>query len=320
MLSSYQRFLEGKSSEEELRQLFKDFGTTDEATLRVLIKEAFENTGTEYTSSQPDKFQGLFQKISDRIDDRPHHKKTFIVNWRIAASIAATLIIAGGYYLWSLSRPVEMKTVTAAYGKRVEVFLPDSSEVWLNSGSTLQYPVIFQGKTRLVTLKEGEAFFVVTHDAHKPFVVQTGKTNVSVLGTSFEIAAFTKEPETLITVSTGKVGVVPASSAQSTFLLPGERAILDKATNVIRTVKVDMADIAVWRQDRLLFDDQPLATVMASLERKYNVRIEIKNSRLLNEKVTMRLGNQPLDNVLTAISFSNHFTFKKINEQLIIVN
>lgn len=240
---------------------------------------------------------------------------------KIYWSAAAAVLIAAIGLFFTLFRPVQPRLLTAVVpnGKFITVTLPDSTKVWLNAGTTLQYPEQFKGATRSINLKEGEAYFEVVHSA-KPFIVHAKGTDVNVLGTSFEVVAFTKEWDTRVTVNTGKVGVIqPAVQAEAAFLLPGDRAIINKATHEIKKVHIDPADVAAWRSDRLIFEDQPLAEVLQSLERRYNVHIQIKNERLLSERVTMRLNNQPLDNVLTAISFSNHFSFKKINDQLVIV-
>jgi ferric-dicitrate binding protein FerR (iron transport regulator) len=317
----YQRFLEGESTEDELQLLFHHFGTSSEDDLRLLIRAELANDQTEINHDweHDAKMQHLYQGITRRIDRLPDHHKVVRI-WRIAASIAATLVIVSGYFLLHHSQTADLKTVYAAYGKRIEVLLPDSSKVWLNSGSTLQYPVAFNSANRTISLKDGEAYFEVIHDARKPFIVHAGGVDVNVLGTSFEISAFAKDKETKVTVSTGKVGVLqPTVNTPANFLLPGEREIINRITHQIQTVKVDLSDIAAWRNDRLIFDDEPIAEAMRTLERKYNVHIEIQNTHLLIEKISMRLNNQPLTDILTAISFANHFNYEKINDQLIVI-
>lgn len=259
--------------------------------------------------------------LTNRIDQE--QKALVVPFWRrpmfrAAASVAALLLLVSGYVLWKYSKPIEIRTVYAGYGKQLQVQLPDSSKIWLNAGTTITYPEEFKGSVRSVALKNGEAYFDVVHDSHKPFVVKTGGTNVTVLGTSFEISTFDKEAK--VTVRTGKVGVQLADLKKPpTFVLSGERVIVENASQTIRKTKIALSDIAVWREQRLIFDNQPLAEVMQSLERKYNVHIEIQNTHLLSEKVSMRLNNQPLTDVMTAISFANHFNYTRINEQLIVV-
>lgn len=242
----------------------------------------------------------------------------------IAAVIAGIIFLPLAYQyravINSWFHPLTYKIAMARQGERKILELSDGTKVWLNSGTTLKYPASFDGDTRKITLKSGEAFFEVAHDAHKAFIVNANGADVQVLGTSFEVSAFDQDQEMKVTVSTGKVGVMPAAVHQpATFLLPGDRAIIDRIHHTLHLVHVDTADIAAWRSNRLVFADQPLPEVFASLERKYNVHIQIESNRLFTEKVTMRLNNQPIDNVLTALSFANHFKYQKINAQLIVV-
>ena len=320
----YQRFLNKSCSKAELQILFDYFDTVDETLLKALIMSELENEQIEMEHDQyrVQKLQQLYAEISGRINVVDEEQKVIkIRTWRIAVAVAAAIFLAIGYVLFTQPKAIELKTVYAAYGKRLEIVLPDSSLVSLNAGSTLQYPVTFGGNSRTITLKEGEAFFQVKHHANKPFVVHTRGTNINVLGTSFEISAFEKEKNIKVTVSLGKVGILqPSINKTATYLLPGDRATINNKTHNIQKSKVDIDDVAAWRNDRLIFEDQPIDEVMRSLERTYNVHIRIDNQKLLHERVSMRLNHQPLNNVLTAISFSNHLTFSKDKNQLISVN
>jgi transmembrane sensor len=317
----FQRYIDGRCTPDELQSLFQYFDSSDELELRELIREELENTRDNVADPKDRRLKlgQLFEGVSDRISHTTS-RTIQLRPWLIAASIAATLFLVAGYFIYNINKPVTMETAFAPYGKRIEVRLPDGSKVWLNSGSTLQYPKSFNATDRTATLKDGEAFFEVVHDTHKPFIVHTKNADINVLGTSFEVSAFEKEPETKVTVETGKVGVLLlASNKPASFLLPGDRGTINNVTHEIRFFKIARSEIAAWRTDRLIFEDMPIAEAMRSLERTYNISIKIENTHLLNERVTMRLNLQPLDNVLTAMGFSHHFTFKKINEQLVIV-
>lgn len=310
----YHQFLSGNSSAEELWELFEHFKVADKEQLLALIQETDDD---EEDLPHPLKQQQLFQEIENRID-KNSRKAAIVRLLATTAAIAAMILLATGLYFWR-SAEVPLKTVYAAYGKTVSFRLPDGSKIWLNAGTTLQYPEKFAAKDRQVSLVNGDAFFDIVHDDRKPFIVHLKGSTVNVLGTSFEIAAFEKENDTRITVQTGKVGVIQPDK-KAAFLLPGERTVINHRTHIMQKVKVSEDDVAAWRTGRLIFVNQPLGEVMQTLERAYNIHITVANSRLLNEKVTMRLNYHPaINNVLTAISFSNHFTFKKLNEQSVIV-
>jgi transmembrane sensor len=317
----FQRYLDGHCTPDELQSLFQYFDSSDELELRELIREELENTRADVADPKDRRLKlgQLFEGVSDRISHTTS-RTIQLRPWLIAASIAATLFLVAGYFISNTNKPVKMETVFAPYGKRIEVRLPDSSKAWLNSGTTLMYPVAFNSNTRSVILKDGEAFFEVKHDAHKPFIVHTENANINVVGTSFEVSAYKNDPETKVTVETGKVGLLlPASDTPANFLLPGDRETINNVTHEIRLLKIDRSEVAAWRNNRMIFENLLIAEVIHSLERTYNVKIKIENTHLFNERVTMRLNRQPLDNVLTAMGFSHHFTFKKINEQLVIV-
>jgi len=322
----FNSYLEKKASPEEVKLLLDYFQMEKEGSqLRAMILSQMEQPliNENVVSIHED---SMYKRVADALSVHIDSSETHVSFWRrplirIAVSVAAIAILMSGYVLWNNSNEERFTTISAAYGKILQVELPDSSTVWLNAGTTLIYPEKFKGNIRSVTLRNGEAYFEVKHDSKHAFVVRANKENITVLGTSFEINAIEKQKEDKITVSTGKVGVQLAGYDRqaAVFLLPGERAVLSKSAMTIRKTKVDLSDIAVWREQRLIFEDQPLPEVMQSLERKYNIQIRIENKKLLTEKVSMRLNNQPLTDVLTAISFANHFNYKKINDQLIVV-
>lgn len=311
----YRKFLDGNASAGELQQLYRLFGTANEQALKALIAEEIEGDVIA-TKDDPALLEAL-RAIHSRMDDAPvASKQTKLRLWHWAAAIAAMLVIAIGLILWQ-QKATDIKIITVAYGKTQQIRLPDNSTVWLNAGSTLQYPASFSGKTRTVRLN-GEAFFSVVHNVNSPFIVSTNKASITVLGTSFDVSAFQTDQSLKVTVSTGKVGVTEGQ--RTIILLPGQRAVIDKVTDNIKTTKVGTTEVAAWRQQRLLFDDQPLSEVLQALERKYNVHIEVQNRQLLSEHITMHLDNQPLSDVLNALSYAKHFKYSIAQGKSVIVN
>lgn len=316
----YKKFLAGECLPEELHQLFHHFGTTDETELRGLIRKEFNAEENGDNRRHQFKLRALYGQIETRISETRSPKRLRLKWTLVAASLTALSVLSISYYLLKRSQPARLRTVYAANGSVLNFRLPDSSEVWLNAGSTLSYPESFKDGERAVSLRNGEAFFNVVRDPGKPFTVQTKETKVRVLGTSFEVNSFDQDKAARITVASGKVGVGLIKAGQKpVFLLAGERAVVDKSTGELKKTRVAAGDIAAWREQRLVFEDQPLPEVLRSLERRYKVQIQLQNGKLSDRKVTMRLNNQPLDDVLGAMGFSYHFTYQKINEQLVVV-
>lgn len=242
--------------------------------------------------------------------------RRLIVRWSIAASI---LVAAGiSFFMYHVRSP-ELLAMQVPGGTIRQLILPDGTKVWLNAGTRLQYPGKFTNGNRTVILADGEAYFDVIHDPANPFVVKTAEGNITVLGTSFDVNAYKNDREEKVTVASGKVGLQTIDKTRTAFILPGERVTLSKTDHAFYKNKVPLEDIAAWRQQRLIFDDQLLQEVMQSLERKYNVTIRIDNKQLLSQRITMHLNNQPLTDVLTAISFSNHLKFTVVNDKLIVI-
>ncbi|MBS1529310.1 MAG: FecR domain-containing protein [Bacteroidetes bacterium] len=315
------QLLHGNISDDDRLKL--DLWRNRDAANQVVYEELLNESTREEALHQFSNFDTdkAFDRLSQRIalptaTSHKHRIQTLIWRWSIAASIVIVLTVL---FLFRNDNNPKLLTASVPMGKMIQITLPDDSKVWLNAGTTLQYPERFSDHRRAIILKEGEVFLDVMHDPDRPFVVQTRHGKISVLGTSFDISAYKNDGEEKITVSTGKVGLTVSDQRLTTFILPGERVTIGKADHSLHKSKILMEDIAAWRAERLIFDDQLLPEVMESLERKYNVTIRIENRHLLSQRINMHLNNQPLTDVLTAISFSSHLKFEVINEKLIVI-
>jgi ferric-dicitrate binding protein FerR (iron transport regulator) len=166
------------------------------------------------------------------------------------------------------------ETVTTPYGARTSFKLPDGSEVWLNSGSVISFPRQY-GAVRNVELT-GQAYFHVVKDG-KPFFVKTGLGKIEVMGTSFDVKAYTNENfET--TLVEGSVKVSDKTNRIVT-LKPGQRSIIS-TNNEFALNEVNTDLVTSWREGKLIFVKEPFANVAKELERWYNVKIELQGERL----------------------------------------
>jgi len=154
-------------------------------------------------------------------------------------------------------------------GSRViDIRLSDGSRVWLNAGSSVTYPTAFAGTERKITII-GEAYFEVTHDAKRPFIVTRDQLDVEVLGTHFNVNAYEDEPGVIVTLLEGSVKVTGHN--QQVFLQPGDQA---RATGQISLLKsVDTAQVMAWKSGWFEFDNTDLATIMRQVSRWYDVEI-----------------------------------------------
>ncbi len=214
---------------------------------------------------------------------------------RLRWAVAATLLVGAiGLGLWL--QPV---SVTAPTGERVAVQLPDGSTATLNSRATLRYPRRF-GDTRNVTLT-GEAFFDVTA-SNQPFQVATFNTQVTVLGTRFNVRAWPQDPEpvTVVALESGRVSVTAhVSPADTVFLLPGQQSRVGAAANRPATPEAATHEWA-WLDGSLIFRDQLLATALPDLQRRYGLILTLNHDTLATKRLSLVYRTPPEAEVVLA--------------------
>lgn len=197
---------------------------------------------------------------------------------------------------------VEYNTIVVPRGGIYSLVLSDGTEVFLNSDSELRYPVKFTGKNRVVDLK-GEAFFEVTPDSLHPFVVQAGEMRTRVLGTSFNIMAYTDEPAVQTTLFTGRVEVSVKRTSLKEVLAPGMQANWEVGADDISVKKVNMDIQSLWRDGIIILDDDDLESVMRMLARWYNVTYEWRGDRNVKHTFTGKINrNEDLGSVLSTLT------------------
>lgn len=175
-------------------------------------------------------------------------------------------------------------TIETPKGGKFQVILPDGSKVWLNAASSLRFPTAFSGSKRHVELK-GEAYFEVAHDDSKVFEVNTRNQVVQVLGTHFNINAYSDEPTVNTTLLEGSVRVSDLRTNISQLLKPGEQSKLSERIEVINVKNTSEA--VAWKEGYFQFDEADIKTVMRQIERWYDVSViyegEVPNYRFGGE-------------------------------------
>lgn len=161
-------------------------------------------------------------------------------------------------------------TVRTPRGGTYRLTLPDGTGVWLNAGSSVTYPTAFTGNARPVAVT-GEAYFEVTKDAARPFQVTAADMNITVLGTSFNVNAYTDNATRSTTLLEGAVKVT--SGASNHTLKPGQQARLNKTRNTTVISQVDTEEIVAWKNGYFQFTDAGMEEVMQQLEQWYDVKV-----------------------------------------------
>ncbi len=198
---------------------------------------------------------------------------------QIAAAVAlvvGTVHVSRTLCLKSLSRQEIAVSVPA--GQRMQITLPDGSQIQLNSGTELRYPVVFARDSRRVKLS-GEALFEVTPDARKPFVVETFTSDIEVLGTRFDVLADEARSEFSTTLITGKVKVAHRTDpAQTLVIRPGEKVSLVQG-RLRKTQVEDFSDLC-WTEGLIHLKKMPFGKMMETFERAFGVKIRIEREEL----------------------------------------
>lgn len=186
-----------------------------------------------------------------------------------------------------------------------QLTLPDGTIVTLNHGSKLTYPKKFKGETRIVNL-QGEAFFDVTPNKEKPFIIQTKNASVKVLGTSFNVYAYKNENTVEVTVETGKVELINGDSnkPEKVVLLPGDKGALDKSTGELHKFLAQKTNSLSWITHDIIFDVTKLSEVISTLEHVYSLNIELDDAVDKNLIITSAFKQQDPDYILDVVALT----------------
>ncbi|MEC3879296.1 FecR family protein [Parapedobacter sp. 10938] len=245
-------------------------------------------------------------------------------------AVAATLLLVGSAYLFvirdhvvdraitfALEQALPATVVQTATGERQQFTLPDGSTALLNGSSQLRVADDFNGAHRVVWL-EGDAYFEVTKNAEKPFIVRTASTMTTALGTSFRVTNYTDQHQPQVMLTSGKVQVdhiVAGKSMASTILHPGQMTHVT-ADRPLTVDPFDPGDVTAWLARRLAFQGADFAEIKDKLYDAYGVSLTAAHEVAQTVAFTGQFANRPLQEVLDAIAFSNRVHFTMDGNQL----
>lgn len=199
----------------------------------------------------------------------------------------------------------ETITVSSAPGMIIKTILPDGSEVWLNSLSTLTYPHYFTGSDRTVELT-GEAYFKVSADNKSRFNVVTPQNMVvSAYGTEFNVNAYKNESKQEVTLVSGQVEIASGiTSKVKETLMVDEKAILLVSSGEINVVNADTYVETAWRDGKMVFRREGLDKIIEKLSRKFGVDIRLEGERLREYEYTATFTDETLEDILDLLKRS----------------
>ena len=234
----------------------------------------------------------------------------------IAAAAAIVLLIGYNWLYQNGSTPAQQLVFETKATETRELVLPDGSRVWLNENSRLSYAASFEERSIQM---EGEAFFDVTRMEDRPFQIVSGEARTKVLGTSFNIRAYPTENKIELTVETGKVSFGKnEEKSQPIFIPAGESAVLVKKEEKVEKVETKISNATSWKNQKLDFDNTSMEEVIQSLERYFNIDIEVANRKILNCRARGSYNNPSLDNMFEVLKFMLYIDVQEQGDQYIL--
>jgi transmembrane sensor len=264
---------------------------------------------------------GEWNLLSDKIDFGTEEKNDTRVRTlrstvlRIAAMLVIGLIGVGGYYA---GKQLLMYDKVAIETGTEMIELPDGTVVTLNSGSIVKYTKNESLAYRKVKLI-GEAFFEVSRDTSRPFIIDAGPAQIEVLGTSFNVNAYPDNKKVEVTVHTGLVAMSEKNASDHQIMLSkGNTGIYSKEKEELNLIIAGNTNANAWKTRLLEFTDTPMKDVLDVLKHTYQADIILQDTDLSDYTITVSFNNQELDAVLTVLASTLDLTIKKEGEQIII--
>ena len=262
-----------------------------------------------------------WQKLMTRIHQQPKPKviQNIYLRFAAAAAILVLVFLAGielGDGFQKQSPTVAYTKIIAPEGNKTQIVLPDSTHVWLNSGSELQYPSDYTAQNREVQMK-GECFFDVVKDPEYPFIVRGSKFIVKVYGTRFNVNEENVKNMADVTLVSGKIQLQNLDGKSITYLMPGQQFVYDKGKYFVQKAE-NLEALTAWLNNMLIFDNQPFEEVIHYLEKWYGVKIHLDQSLYYKHNYTFKVKTESLREVLELISVITPIQYQIEGEQITI--
>lgn len=300
-----QRYVEGNVSPEEIIAVV-DWLDADESHVREFM--ALHKLNDISLLNQPD------SKV-----DVQRKKKTITfrqISYELAKIAAILILFWGGTKLYETTSVKEnviaYQTLYVPAGQRAELILPDSTHVWLNARSKLVYPISFGKDIRQVELN-GEAYFDVIHNEKQPFVVKTPQMDIQVLGTEFNVTAYSSSSDFEVALLRGCIEL--SSPRLSSNYRMKEKEHIRLQNNKLISKDISDYDYFRWKEGLICFNNESVATIIEKLKLYYDIDIEVYNQKFINSRYTGKFRTKDgIEQVLRVLQIEHKFTYTKNND------
>lgn len=300
-----QRYVEGNVSPEEIIAVV-DWLDADESHVREFM--ALHKLNDISLLNQPDNKVDVQKK-----------KKTITfrqIGYELAKIAAILILFWGGTKLYETTSVKEnviaYQTLYVPAGQRAELILPDSTHVWLNARSKLVYPISFGKDIRQVELN-GEAYFDVIHNEKQPFVVKTPQMDIQVLGTEFNVTAYSSSSDFEVALLRGCIEL--SSPRLSSNYRMKEKEHIRLQNNKLISKDISDYDYFRWKEGLICFNNESVATIIEKLKLYYDIDIEVYNQKFINSRYTGKFRTKDgIEQVLRVLQIEHKFTYTKNND------
>ena len=321
IIETLKRYYSGNYSRKDfllIREKLKN--DEQDGELRELMKAHWEEFSAETVPEE--NIDNILYRLHHRIHLEENRESRRVDWWKVFQRVAAIIIFPIvlsflGYLIW---RPGErmIKTgyaeIQCPMGVRTKFRLPDGTTGFLNSGSSLQYPVAFN-RSRQVKLA-GEGFFDVVSDDKVSFIVQTGNMNINVWGTSFNVTAYPDESVEEVVLQSGSIYITGKAGNKIAELTPNQKLTLDSQTG--RGVKsfVIASQYTSWKEGKLVFRNEDMRQVARRLSRWYNAEIIVADPQLYPYTFYATFQDEQLDEVLKLLALTTPIKYEEVKREL----
>jgi transmembrane sensor len=290
----FQQFIDGSCTREEFDELMDMLiENQHEERVRLMLQQVYQTELRSLRSTTYVNTNGLLQSPEE----------TAVVQMtapvapkrrRLVLPVAAVLLLLAGAWWFGRrltgERTKQMATEISVrqFTQRAEqkyLLLPDSTQVWLNVASSLEFPETFPTGGKREVYLVGEAFFDVKHAEESPFLIHTGHVTTKVVGTAFNIRAYANQPDVIVSVKRGKVQVSKNDTLVAT-LIKGQEVTVTAAIQQPEIQTTKESRVADWTAGQLSYTSRPFGDILHDLERNYNVTINLTANDLEQEVVT----------------------------------
>jgi len=321
------KFLAGEITENEI-DVLQSFLENNAENRRIFNQEneLWQKSGVK-TKLEYFKTDEGWNRISSKLGiGENKFKSVLIINkhkFRIimAAASLACLMAIGGITLW-LSERQSVKqtmnaftTVSTEEGEKANIYLADSTQVFINSESTLKYNANYNINERKVNFF-GEAFFNVRTNPEKPFVVQLDRMTVSATGTKFNVLSYGNENRIEATLEEGKI-LVAIKGKETIELKSGQQVVYFTKTDKVVVRDVPLETYTSWKENKLRLIDTPFEEALRKIARRYNVTFEIQSRELLDLKYTATFIDESIEDVMQMLKAVSPISYKIYNRTAI---